>query len=276
MRLENYIFFPLDDVALDNQWHDIRRDLTKDLMEGAGQAYGSSSRFYVRGTDVSVRGLVVEGVLFTSLTDFEERLNPLENGWKLHFGTGAVELLQEPLTSDPGAIGAERQGGQNNGASQIQNYVITGIKPRGLQGVVSTNFYLHAQSADSTNLVLTYPQSGMVQVSEKPYFLADVKAGSEFKLILKVLTKDNREVYVGYLPETVLQTTAASSGNYFYFPLNAVSRSNGWMQVVADLAGDLRKHQIEYAATTWLSFHGQEISLDNLGFSTGVLKNLLK
>ena len=276
MRLENYIFFPLDDVALDNQWHDIRRDLTKDLMEGAGQAYGSSSRFYVRGTDVSVRGLVVEGVLFTSLTDFEERLNPLENGWKLHFGTGAVELLQEPLTSDPGAIGAERQGGQNNGASQIQNYVITGIKPRGLQGVVSTNFYLHAQSADSTNLVLTYPQSGMVQVSEKPYFLADVKAGSEFKLILKVLTKDNREVYVGYLPETVLQTTAASSGNYFYFPLNAVSRNNGWMQVVADLAGDLRKHQIEYAATTWLSFHGQEISLDNLGFSTGVLKNLLK
>jgi len=276
-RLENYIFFPLDDVALDNQWHDIQRDLTKDLMEGAGQVYGSSSRFYVRGTDVSVRGVTVEGVLFTSLTDFEERLNPLDNGWKLHFGTGTVDLLQEPMTGDPGVMSFAPQGSeQADGASQIQRYVITGVKVRGIQGVERTNFYLHAQSSDNSNIVLTYPQSGMVQVSDKPFFLADVRAGAEFKLILKVQTKDNREVYVGYLPESMLQTTAASSGNYFYFPLRTVPRNNGWMQIVADVAGDLKTKQIEYMATTWLSFHGREINLDNLGFSTGVLKNLLK
>ncbi len=276
-RLENYVFFPLDDVALDNQWHDIRRDLTTDLLEGAGQVYASSSRFYVRGTDVSVRGVVVEGVVFTSLTDFEERLNPLDNGWKLHFGTGTVDLAQEPVTGDQGVMSFDPQRGeQNDKTSQIQNYVITGIKARGIQGVERTNFYLYAQSADSSNLVLTYPQTGMVQVSEKPFFFADVKAGTDFKLILKVQTKDGREVYVGYLPELALQTNAASSGNYFYFPLRTVQRSNGWMQIVADVAGDLRQHQIEYVATTWLSFHGREISLDNIGFSTGVLQNLLK
>lgn len=276
-RLENYIFFPLDEVALDNQWHDIQRDLTKDLMEGAGQVYGSSSRFYVRGTDVSVRSVTVEGVLFTSLTDFEDRLNPLDNGWKLHFGTGTVDLLQEPMTGDTGVMSFTPQGSeQKAGTSQIQSYVITGIRARGIQGVERTNFYLHAQSADNSNIVLTYPQSGMTQVSEKPFFLADVKAGTEFKIILKVQTKDNREVYVGYLPESMLQTTAASSGNYFYFPLRTVPRSNGWMQVIADVAGDLKTNQVEYAATTWLSFHGQEINLDNIGFSTGVLTNLLK
>ena len=275
-RIENYVFFKLADVAPDGQWHDVRRDLAQDLLEGAGHTYRSASQFYVRGSGVSLRGIVVEGIVFTPVADFENRLSPLDNGWKLHFGVGTVELMQEPLTGDAGLTSREMPvSDAGAGENRMQSYVMSGVVARGIQGVAQTNFYLHAKSDDQSNIVLTYPQTGMVQVSDKPYFLANVRAGAEFKMILKVQTRENKDLYVAYVPASDLQANTAT-GNYLYFPLYTVPAGGGWMQIIADVAGDLQKRQIEYLSTTWLSFHGREISLDNIGFSTNVLQTSLK
>jgi hypothetical protein len=48
------------------------------------------------------------------------------------------------------------------------------------------------------------------------------------------------------------------------------------MLVRANIAEDLRKNQLEYDHTSWISFHGRELSIDNVGFSTDILETMLK
>lgn len=238
-RIENYVFYSLDPAILDNEWHEIRLNLAQDLLEGTGQEYREAARFSVRGKQVVLRDLVMKGAVASSVTNFEERLNPLETGWKLHFGTGIVQLGSE-------------------------------------QG----NSFLYAKSETGERLVLTYPKDGTAQLSDKPLFLATIRAGSDFKVILKVRTRDNREYYLAYLPEAAFQG-ASSSGNYIYLPLHTmidaeISDRGDWMLIRANIEEDLRQNQLEYEYTSWISFHGAEFSIDNVRFSTDILETGLK
>ncbi len=269
-RIENYVFYSLDPSLSDGQWHDVRRDLTRDLLEGTGQTYRNASRFSVRGQDISLKNVTMQGAVFTPIADFEDLLLPLENGWKLHFGTGVVQLAQESHQVRPDKAGSE--------GDKARDVVISGISARGIVGEERVNTFLHALSDNDANVVVTYPRAAIAALSDKPVFLAHLKAGAEFKLILKVQTADQREYYLVYLPETSLNANSSQgvSGNYIYFPLQMMSEGNGWTLITANIGDDLRQHQLEYASTTWLSFHGKELSIDNVGFSTNVLETVLK
>ncbi|MBD3305481.1 hypothetical protein GF339_03795 [candidate division KSB3 bacterium] len=254
-RIDNALFYPLDlaDPAVepnDGQWRDIRINLAQDLVEGTGYLYQAATRFFIRGTDVSLKEMRLQGMVAEPVTDFEDRRDPLENGWKLHFGTGTVELSQEsaPTTTAPGTS----------------------------QG----NVFLHAQSATDQQIVLIYPKKSTTRLSEKPLFLANIKAGSDFKLILKVTTQDHREYYLAYLPETMFQERSAS-GNYIYLPLtgmidHTMSDTGEWILVQVNIAEDLRQNQLELGYTNWMSFHGRDIRIDNIRFSTDRLDTALQ
>ncbi len=239
-RIENYVFYFLDPAILDNEWHEIRVNLSQDLLEGTGQIYRDATRFSVRGTQVALTDMVMMGAVDSSVADFEKRANPLETGWKLHFGTGIVQL------------GHDEQG----------------------------NTFLYARSETGERLVLTYPKDGTLQLSDKPVFLANVRAGNDIKVILKVRARDNREYYLAYLPQTAFQEST-SSGNYIYLPLQIMideetSAHGNWMQIQANIKEDLRRNHLEYAYTSWISFHGAEFSLDNVRFSTEILETVLE
>ena len=83
---------------------------------------------------------------------------------------------------------------------------------------------------------------------------------------------------MAYVPETALQSVA-SSGNYLYVPLPmAAQQADGsgvWSFISVNLAEVLQKHQLEYGHTSWISFHGVELSIDNVGFSTEMLETVL-
>ena len=98
-RIENYLFYPLDPGILDNDWHIVQRNLAQDLFDGTGLLYQDTIRFSVRGAELSFKNMALRGTVLTSLTDFEDGMNPLENGWKLHFGTGTVQLTKDPAPS---------------------------------------------------------------------------------------------------------------------------------------------------------------------------------
>ncbi len=239
--IENYVFSFVDPAVLDNQWHEIRLNLAQDILEGTGQIYREASRFSIRGTDVTLREIVMKGAVISSVSDFEDRVHPQQGGWKIHFGSGTVQLAQD--------IG---------------------------QG----NSFLHAASDTDNQIVLTYPRDGSAQLSDMPFFLTNVKAGNDFKLILKVKTKNNREYYLAYMPDIMFQEPGGQSvglsGNYIYLPLSAMvdntfSERGDWTLISANIEEDLRRYQLEYDHTSWLSFHGREISLDNIRFSTDVL-----
>ncbi|PIE32970.1 hypothetical protein CSA56_13645 [candidate division KSB3 bacterium] len=269
-RIENYVFFSLAPELLDGEWHEIRRDLTSDLLDGTGHIYRQASRFSVRGQDVSLREIRMQGAVFNSIADFEDRLPPLENGWKLHFGAGQVQLAQEPFQA-----GFSRSVSEGKAAGDV---VISGINSRAIIGEERVNTFLYALSESDANIVVTYPRTGIAALSDKPVFQAHLKAGMEFKLILKVQTTDQREYYLAYLPEVTFSANRSqgTSGNYIYLPLHMMPEGDGWMLITANLEDDLRKNQLEYASTSWLSFHGQELSIDDVGFSTKELNRLLK
>jgi hypothetical protein len=264
-RIENYLFYTLDPAILDNDWHTVQRNLAQDLFDGTGLVYHDAIRFSVRGADLSFRNMAMRGTVLTSLTDFEDGINPLENGWKLHFGAGTVQL-----TKDPAFAATE---GQTMG-SPAERVVVSSS-----EGVMQQdNLFLYAKSQNARGLVLTYPRDGIVKLSDKPIFLANVKPGDDFKLILKVQTKDQQEYYLAYLPEGSIQTVSAS-GNYIYLPLpSTIDRTlsgSDWMLIRANVAEDLRQNQLEYDHTSWISFHGKELSIDNVGFSTDILETEL-
>jgi hypothetical protein len=48
------------------------------------------------------------------------------------------------------------------------------------------------------------------------------------------------------------------------------------MQIQANIEQDLRNNQLDYAYTSWISFHGKEFSLDNVRFSTAVLETVIE
>ena len=266
-QIENYIFYPLDSELLDGEWHEVRRDLTRDLLDGAGQSYGGATRFAIRGENVSLRKIAVKGQVFTPITNFEDGLPPLQTGWKLHFGSGSVQLAQESFANNTREAGSPRRD------ELFDDVVIAGITPRSTE----VNTYLSAESSNSSDIVVTYPKSGIGQLSSQPFFVATVKVGPEFKLIIKVRARDGKEYYLAYLLENAGQTAPQGvSGNYIYVPLQAQTSSDGWTLIQANIAEDLRQYQLEYEYTTWLSFHGQSIGIDNIGFSTEVLETILQ
>ena len=251
-RIEHYVFYALDPAMLDHEWHELRMNLAEDLLAGAGLLYQQAERFAVRGADVALRGISLQGEVFTAIDDFEQGAHPLDAGWKLHFGAGLIHVLQETTT----------QGS------------IQGIALRPSQ---QPNTYLYAKSETEQALVLTYPRDGSAPISEKPIFTASVKANNDFKIIVKVSTKDQREYYLAYVPEAEFHKMT-SSGNYIYVPLAATSspQQGEWTQLSAHLAEDLRKNHLEYDHTSWISFHGKEFSLDDVGFRTERVETELK
>ena len=268
-RIENYVFYSIDPVPLDNGWYEVRRDLTRDLLEGTGHLYKQATRFSIRGEDVAFKDIIVQGAVFTSIADFEDGFAPLDNGWKLHFGKGTVQLAQESVSGSMGEPDGRRR--------ILGGPVIAGITPRGIQGVEEVNSFLYARSVDDSNIVLTYPRSGMGELSDKPFFLATIKAGPDFKLILKIRTKGQQEYYLAYLPESTFPANSAgATGNYIYLPLHMTPLGDGWTLIRADIKGGLQHNQLDYAYTTWLSFHSRELSIDDVGFSTDVLITPLK
>jgi hypothetical protein len=124
---------------------------------------------------------------------------------------------------------------------------------------------------------LTYPKDGSAKLSDKAIFVSNVKAGDDLKVILKVKTKNNGEYYLAYVPESTYQNFT-SSGSYIYLPLYAVSDTerSDWLLVSANIAEDLQRNQLEYEYTSWISFHGKELSIDNVGFSTEILETTLQ
>jgi WD40 repeat protein/chitodextrinase len=267
-RIENYVFFPLESKVLDGEWHDVQVNLAQDLLEGTGQFYDATLRLSVRGYDVTLKDMIMQGAVFTTISDFEDRRNPLENGWKIHFGSGTVQVTKEPVLSKvEGAVLSKVEGAVLSKAE---------IVPRTTQ----ENSFLFVKADSHQGIVLTYPQEGTGQLSNKPFFLADVKAVGEFKVILKVNTKDNREYYLVYLPDTEFQQTG-SSGNYIYLPLHVDLSGGGnvpenWTFIQANIEQDLRDNQLDYAYTSWISFHGKEFSIDNVRFSTDILKTAIE
>ncbi|PID58815.1 hypothetical protein CSB45_02110 [candidate division KSB3 bacterium] len=266
-RIENYVFYPLDAALLDGGWHEMKRDLLLDLLDATGHTYLGADRFVVRSESVSLRKVTLKGQVFTPITDFEDRVPPLQNGWKLHFGSGSVRLAEESFASDVRQVGSSRRDELFDGV------VIAGIRPRS----TDVNTFLSAESSNASDIVITYPKSAIGQLSSQPFFMAMVKAGPEFKLIVKVQAGDGKEYYVAYLPETPGEAASEGlSGNYIYMPLQSRIWRDGWTLVQADLAGDLRRYQLDYAHTSWLSFHGKSIGIDNIGFSTEVLEEILQ
>lgn len=250
-RIDQYVYYALDPDLTDDQWHDLRLNLAQDLLAGTGLLYQRALRFSVRGAELSLKNMSMQGEVLTSVDDFEKGLYPLDTGWKLHFGAGVIRLAQE--TDTP---------------------LIQGIEVRGTGG---PNNFLYAKSETDQALVLTYPRDASARVSDKPILVANVKANKDFKMILKISTKDQREYYLAYVPQAEFQSMA-SPGNYIYMPLDTMSDSQqtGWQQIRANIAADLRKHQLEYDHTSWISFHGKEFSLDNVGFSTERLQTNLQ
>lgn len=253
-RIGNYLFFPLDPAILDNAWHTVEVNLARDLFESAGVEYAATTQLVVRGIDLAFRDVRMRGPVLTKVADFQTLQSPLETGWKLHFGNGVVDIGRESglpgLGDDTASISA------------------VGVVPESRQ----ENLFLTAKSDDPRGLVLTYPKDSIGQLSDKPYFLVNVRAVGEFKMILKVATTDGREFYVAYVPESQLPQTGLS-GNYLYVPLPVVtdaSYEGRWLTIQAAVADDLRRHQLDYAYTSWISFHGSDFSLDNVHFSTAV------
>ena len=266
-RIENYVFYPLDPELLDGEWHEVRRDLPMDLLDGTGQSYLEANRFAVRGENVSLRKVTVKGQVFTPITNFEDGLPPLQTGWKLHFGNGTVQLAQESFAVDPRSAGSSRRDELTDGV------VIAGITPRSTE----VNTFLSAESSSGSDMVITYPKSGIGQLSSQPFFVATVKIGPEFKLIIKVRARDGKDYYLAYLPESSEQASPEGvSGNYIYVPLDTRTSSDGWSLIQANIAEDLRRYNLGYEYTTWLSFHGKSIGIDNIGFSTDVLETILQ
>ncbi|MCP4396167.1 MAG: hypothetical protein GY801_02490 [bacterium] len=266
-RIENYVFYALDPALLDGEWHEVRRDLPRDLLDGTGHSYRQATRFAIRGENIALRKITVKGSVFTPITNFEDGLPPLQTGWKLHFGNGSVQLAQESFASDTREVGSARRD------ELLDGVVIAGIRPRSTE----LNTYLSAKSNSGSGIVVTYPKSGIGELSSKPFFVATMKVGPEFKLILKVRTKDLKEYYLAYLPESSNQTNPqGTSGNYIYLPLHTRSSGDGWTLIQANIDEDLRRYNLEYAYTTWLSFHGTSIGIDNIGFSTDVLEAILQ
>lgn len=262
-RIENYVFFPIDPKVLDNEWHTLNLDLTRDLFEGAGVQYNAATRLAVRGNSLTFREMRMQGPVFTKIDDFQTLQSPFENGWKLHFGSGVVEIGREAGLPDV------QEG--NQGSSVITSI---GIVPMADQ----ENLFLTAKADNQRGLVLTYPKDSFELLSDKPYFLANVRATGDFKIILKVSTTDHQEYYVAYVPESQLQQTGLS-GDYLYVPLSVVADerfSERWLTVQANIADDLKRHQLDYAYTSWMSFHGSNFSLDNIRFSTAVLETIIQ
>jgi WD40 repeat protein len=263
-RIENYIFFALDPAMLDDTWHEVHLNLAQDLLAGAGQAYDRTRRLAIRSNDAAFRNMKLHGPVETKIADFETPRHPLETGWKIHFGSGRIQVVK--ASNAPDAEAESR-------VAKIE------VRP-GLQAQ-SDNAYLTAQSDDPQGLVLTYPKDATSRLSDKPFFLANVKTTDpDFKVILKVRTQDNGEYYLAYLPADQLQQIGAS-GNYIYRPLHIDADPTGrvtadWLLVQANIAEDLRRNQLEYAYTTWISFHGKAFSLDNVRFSTAVLETALE
>lgn len=254
-RVENYVFFPIDPAILDNQWRDLRLNLADDLAAATGLAYEATTRLVVRGQSVAFRGIRMEGAVFSKVDDFQSTRSPLEKGWKIHYGTGRVELQKEAAASDAGinTIGVVPQAG-------------------------AENLFLAAKADNYRDLVVTYPKEIAGPISDKPYFFAHVRAAGDFKVILKVSAKDRREYYLAYLPEGQMQQSGLS-GNYIYLPLHVSidpSKAGNWMVIQANVAEELRQQQLEYAYTSWISFHGKEFNIDDVGFSTEVLETVLE
>lgn len=276
-RIENYVFFPLDPVLLDNEWHEIRLNLAQDLFEGTGQAYEGTVRLSLRGNDLSFRGMTMQGPVFTKVADFEDRRNPLEAGWNIHFGSGTVQVVRESALTPPYPPSrGESKGGVPQGGMPSEGIGIEGIAV----GAKQDNAFLSVKAESHRGIVLTYPKDGIGRLSDKPFFLANVRAIGEFKVILKVHTMDDREYYLAYLPAADLQQ-AVPSGNYIYVPLHAEFDEGGissgtWLQIQANIEQDLRNNQLNYAYTSWISFHGKEFSIDNVHFSTAVLETVIE
>ncbi len=245
-RIGKTLFIPLAPLPQDNQWHEIRLNLAQDLLKGTGQTYRESRRFFLRGSSsLTLRDMVLKGAVVTTVTDFEDRVNPLQADWKIHFGQGRTRIEHHPEQD---------------------------------------NSFLSARSDSDQPLVLTYPRDGSGRLSDLPIFLTHLRAGSEFKLILKVRTTDEREYYLAYLPQAALDASGQSvglSGNYIYLPLPVTSdqefsSGGNWTLVRATIEEDLAAFQLDYAQTTWLSFHGKAFSLDNIRFSTDILETPLQ
>jgi WD40 repeat protein len=262
-RVENTVFFPIDPALLTNTWQTITVNVAGDLFEGAGAEYAAATRLAIRGADLTVRGIRMQGPILTKIDDFQTLQAPLDRGWNLHFGSGMVDIGREgglPGIADAGA-----------GRSAIRSI---GVVPTSEQ----ENLFLTARADSHRGLVLTYPKDSLGQVSDKPYFLANVRATGDFKLILKVMTANQQEYYLAYLPEAQLPQTGLS-GNYIYLPLPVVMDEHyagQWLTIHANLADDLKRYQLEYAHTAWISFHGVDFSLDNIHFSTAVLETVLE
>jgi len=261
-RIENYVFFPIDPEILDNEWHDIRLNLAQDLLEGMGQAYDGTTRFSLRGDDLSFRGMTMQGPVFTKVTDFDDRRNPLESGWNIHFGSGTVQVVREPALSPSASLRMD----------SVERSTVEGIAV----GTKQDNSFLFVKAESHRGIVVTYPKDATGRLSDKPFFLANVRAVGAFKIILKVRTKDNREYYLAYLPSADLRQ-AGISGNYIYLPLQAkFDEAGNWMLIQANIEQDLRDNQLDYAYTSWISFHGEEFSIDNVRFSTAVLETAIE
>ncbi|HWP45856.1 MAG TPA: fibronectin type III domain-containing protein [Candidatus Limnocylindrales bacterium] len=229
-RVDNFVFFRLGSEFLDGNWHNLERNLRKDLFEATGQNYLATKWFAVRGTQFSLGDVNLAGKLVKTISVSDG--GTAAASWGIHYGEGDLSIQPDSELNKPVLQAKSRTGRElviaypvKPGIQITEKILSAQIKAR-----EEFKFFVKVVTSTGETYYLTYiPREGPLTVSGNYIY---VPIGTSYRDGTWHKLEQNLEADL----KKALESSGQPGTNYSY--------------------------------TNWISIGGREFSLNDIQFST--------
>lgn len=229
-RVDSFVFFRLGPEFLDGSWHNLERNLRKDLFEATGQNYLATQWFAVRGTQFSIGEVNLAGKLVKTISVSDG--GAAAASWGIHYGEGDLSIQPDGELNKPVLQARSRTGRElviaypaKPGIQITEKILSTQIKAR-----EEFKFFVKVVASNGEAYYLTYiPREGPITVSGNYIY---VPLGTSYRDGAWHKLEQNLEADL----KKALESSGQPGTNYSY--------------------------------TSWITISGREFSLNDIQFST--------